>query len=188
MKIFTDVDGVLVEFCDTYLEVLYKTSGIKKTYSDITHFNFSKCVATPEQDKAVWDYIDNNPGTVYNVPFIQGALAGLQELRKYGQVVALTSPHLGPTWHHERTHVLIDKCGFTKKEVIFCSDKKLVPGDVLIEDSLENAQDYIKEHPKSTVILLDCPYNQGKISGITRVKDWEEVVDVVKVTYKQRFR
>jgi 5'(3')-deoxyribonucleotidase len=124
LNIKTDVDGVLSHFCITYLEILEKTSGIKKELKDITSFNFQKCVATPEQDKAVWDYINNTPGVVYNIPHMEGALQGLSEVRKLGHVKALTSPHLGPTWFYERAMSLIDNFGFTKKEIIFCSDRR----------------------------------------------------------------
>lgn len=177
LRCAVDIDGVCVDFCHTYLRILKDVVGIDKKYEDIVSFDFSK-LTSKEDDKKVWDYIDNTPGVVYDVPEIKDAFKGIEYLRTLGRVVAVTSPHLGPTWMWERTRVLQMNFGFSKKDIVFCSDKYLVPADIFIEDSLENVNTYIEHHPKALVFLMETPYNQGKTKAI-RVKDWAELLTQV---------
>lgn len=170
MRIFTDVDGVLADLVTPYLGLLNMLTGRRHSYADVTDFSFSKCVATPEEDAAVWALIDRSPGFVRMMAWHDGAKDGLEKLRTTGTVKALTAPHFGPLWMPERAHWLLGR-GFTKKQVIFCSDKQDVPGDVLVEDCLQNAQEWQTAHPSGIAILLDSPYNQGRTDAI-RVNDW----------------
>jgi 5'(3')-deoxyribonucleotidase len=175
-----DVDNVMVDFCYTYLKILNQLTGMDKKYEDIIDFDFSKCVCNKTQDAMVWNYIDNNPGIVSGIPEIPNAFRSIEHLRTLGKVVALTSPHLGPTWMYERAQALMMNFGFTKKEIIFCSDKHLVPGDFLIEDSLNNVNEYKRHHPNAIVFLLDTPYNQGGTLGI-RVNNWIELLERIHI-------
>lgn len=172
-----DCDGVLVNFSYTFLNILNRLTGINVPSHSV--FDFSD-ICNKNQEAMVWHYIDNNPGVVSSIPEMKDAFKGIETLRKLGRVVALTSPHLGPTWQYERSQALMMNFGFTKKDIIFCSDKKLVPGNVLIEDNLDNVNEYKEAHPNSVVFLIDAPYNQGNTQAI-RVQNWQEIFNKLDV-------
>lgn len=175
--IWVDCDGVLADFQSLYLRLL-RQSGKDRTRADVTDYDFTRCVATREEDRAIWETIDATPGLVYNLGWVEGAHAGLRALREIGHVRCLTSPHLGPTWMHERARWLIERAGFRKDEIVFCSNKPLVHGDFLIEDHLETANAWQLHHPNSTAILLDAPYNQGATLGFRKF-GWHEIAQSI---------
>jgi 5'(3')-deoxyribonucleotidase len=177
-KIFVDVDGCLVDFATSYLSVLLMQTGRYHSHAQVTDFDFTKCVASPAEDDAVWRHIDRTPGFVTRLQPMDGAITALAELRTLGTVRALTAPHLGPTWMHERSRWLLS-AGFTKREIIFCSDKPLVPGDVFIEDRKDTCEAWQEAHPDSLAILFDQPHNQGA-SPCIRARGWPEAVAMVR--------
>ncbi len=181
MKIWVDCDGVLANFCDAYLSILTEVTGRAHEWAHVTHFDFAKCIASEAEDELVWRTIDKRPGFVRSLRWVPGAHVGLAELRTLetfgAQVRCLTSPHIGPHWMHERAQWLLNR-GFKKKEIVFCADKPLVHGDVLIEDNLETANAWQSAHRNGVAILLDAPYNRGETRG-HRAKDWNEIVRIV---------
>jgi uncharacterized HAD superfamily protein len=57
-----------------------------------------------------------------------------------------------------------------------------MPGDVLIDDSLENCNEWAAAHPQALTILVDRPYNRrGAIHpSIVRTQRWSEVLKLVE--------
>lgn len=178
--IWVDCDGVLADFVGTYLGLHAMLNGRACCRDEVTAFDFSKCVATPEEDEKIWRHIDKTPGIVRGLVAIPGAADALEELRTIGHVRCLTSPHLGPTWMHERAQWLA-ALGFKKADIVFCSDKKLVHGDVLIDDKLETVLEYKDHHPRSVPVLFDAPYNQREPSDrLLRARGWTHAVYLVR--------
>lgn len=158
--ILLDIDGVIVDFKDTYLMLLKELHGVHKTEADITNFDFTKCIATVEQDRAIWRHIERSPGMVYNFAVYDGAMDFLAELRQLGRVVACTSP-ANANWTAERSQWLQDKAGFSKRDIVLASDKSLIGGDYLIDDLVKNLAEWSEEggcggYP----LLFDRPWNQ----------------------------
>jgi 5'(3')-deoxyribonucleotidase len=179
MRILVDCDGVLADFQQAYLTALFETSGVIRGIGDVTDFDFTKCVATKEQDNAVWRHIDRTPGFVRKLDWHPGAEDGLTELFMLGHVVCVTSPHIGPTWMFERMHWLTER-GFSSKDVVFAKDKSIVSGHVLIDDKPEHCDEWSFSSGNYS-ILLDAPYNRVPVGRLVhRAKDWTAVVDGVK--------
>ncbi len=178
-KILLDVDGVQADFVTAYLGMLNLVTGRAHRYEDVTNWQFSKCVSSPEEDREVWGLIDRSPGLVRNLGWHDGAEKGVAALRALAPVRAVTSPHYGPHWVPERAHWLMDR-GYAKRDIIFCSAKEDVPGTLLVEDRLANAVDWAQHHPNSLSILMNAPWNQGPLPGnVIRVRNWEIAVDVI---------
>jgi 5'(3')-deoxyribonucleotidase len=185
MKIWVDVDGVCANFTALYLSLLNQRFGRMRVFEEVTKFDFSACVSNKDEDRWIWQHIDATPGLVYQLDDLPGARDGLAALRTLGKVRALTSPTFGPTWMPERARWLLDR-GFAKADIVFCSDKALVPGDVLIDDRLETCIEWQAAHPNGTAIVFDAPYNQGDLQGCTRCRGWIEVVECVAATARQK--
>lgn len=184
-KIWLDCDGVLADTVSPYLGLLNMITGRRHRYEDVTSFRFSACVASVEEDAAVWVLIDRSPGFVKHMAPVTGALDGLQQLRALGHKLGcLTSPHYGPHWVPERAAWLMAR-GFTKKQIHFSSAKEDVPGCILIEDFLANLVTYKAEHPQSLAVLINQPWNQG-CGDFVRVHSWGQAVRVVKQFLAER--
>jgi 5'(3')-deoxyribonucleotidase len=178
LNIWVDCDGVMADFVGLYLSILNYHTGRDHVHEHVTCFDFASCVASTDEDERVWRHIDAHPGLVRGLEFIAGAKEALDELRKLGTVRCLTSPHLGPTWMPERARWL-QAAGFTKKQIVFCSDKALVPGDVFIEDNKDTCEAWQAAHPGGLAILFDAPHNQGPTTCI-RALGWASVLGVLR--------
>lgn len=173
--IWFDCDGVLADLVGGWLCVANRITGRRATHADVTSWEFSKCIVSAEEEVKVWLQIDSAPGFCRGLSMIDAAALGvLLRVRQLGYPVGcLTSPHLGPYWVPERVEWL-KELGFTKREVVFASDKNHVPGLVLVEDNRDNAEQWLKAWPGSTAILIDRPWNQGPTPA-TRVRTWDDV-------------
>jgi 5'(3')-deoxyribonucleotidase len=109
---------------------------------------------------------------------ILGSELALAVLRTLGPVGCLTSPHIGPHWVFER-HNWLRARGFKKDEIVFASDKTHVPGVVLVDDKLDNLEQWQAAHPRGVAILFDQPWNQGHTT-VLRAHGWAEVVYAVR--------
>ncbi len=180
--ILCDVDGILVDFAESYLRLLREMFGVHKTEADITSFHFEQCVSTPEQDRAIWQDIARNPGFVYNLPVYDGAMGFLAELRQLGRVVACTSP-ANPLWTAERAQWLLDKGGFEKRDIVVASDKSLVMGDVLIDDAIHNLEGW-RMGPggiRGYGLLMNRPWNSQCSGAIwARAFDYGQLLNYVR--------
>ena len=174
--IWVDCDGVLADFTAAYLQILNAHTGRSHSDADITSFDFGKCIASKEEDNHVWREFDRSPGLIAGLADLPGAEAGLSALRKLGKVGCLTSPHLGPYWMPERARWLQAR-GFTKREIIFASDKSHVAGSVLVDDRFDNCLDWAKANPNGLSVCLTAPWNKDESHWhVQRADSWGEVL------------
>lgn len=156
--ILVDCDGVLADFTAAFLQIVHDIIGRKHTVYQVTEWEFRDCITSKEEDKLLWDHIAVTPGIVANLqplPFMQG----LDVLRKYATVKCVTSPSLGPHWMYERHKWLMKVAGFSKRDIIFASDKGPVRGDFLVDDAVHNVEEWKAANPHGTAILLEQPWN-----------------------------
>jgi 5'(3')-deoxyribonucleotidase len=181
--ILVDCDGPLADFVAAYLSLVHEHTGRLHTHEQVTNFSFQKCVVSAEEDDHVWKrMIDARPGLVRNLGETFGSAEGLHALRQLGcKVACLTSPHLGPHWMYERAQWLLER-GFTKREIIFASDKSHVSGFILIDDNVDNCEAWAKANPHGVAILFEAPWNRGaKLrENVLHACDWNEVVFKVR--------
>jgi 5'(3')-deoxyribonucleotidase len=178
-RVWLDCDGILAEFVPAYLALVTEHTGRVHRPEDVTAFELHKCVTTKEEDNFIWQNLIDRPGFITNMVDIPGAAEAVAELRIIAKVGCLTSPHLGPFWMHERAQWLLAR-GFSKRDIIFASDKSHVRGDVLIDDRKDNCIDWAKANPSGFAILMDCPWNQGSAPYCIRARGWPEVVRLVR--------
>lgn len=156
-----DCDGVLCDFSSVYLGSLWAVTGRAHTCEEVTHWNFSECVCTPEEDAKVWARLGRMPGTVANLRPYLGMTEVAARVRATARVVAVTAPTYSIAyWTNERL-AWLKKFGFSEADVIFTKDKSLVRGDVLVEDNLRYLESWCAANPWSTGILVDRPWNRS---------------------------
>ncbi len=175
LTIGLDIDGVCCDFAETYLRLLRELHGVVRREEDITNFDFSKCVATPQQDKAIWDYIERSPGLVYNLPLYDGAKGFLAELRQLGRVVACTAP-ASPRWAAERWQWLEDKAGFKSNDIVLTHSKNFCAFDFLVDDAEHN----LRSWGHGSKVLFARPWNRVDSEDSYRAHDYADVLDFIK--------
>lgn len=153
-RILIDVDGVLADL----VGALCSRLSWKATEENITTYNFGECLS-PE-DAGIFEATMAEPGFAASLPWYEGAKDMLAQMHKEGDVVILTKPfHKSKTWVYDRNQWLK---GYADK-IIHTGHKEYVSGDVLIEDSVENARKWQAAHPRGQVILIPRPWNRHVI-------------------------
>lgn len=177
--VLLDCDGVLADFTGAYLDLVYEFTGERFAHADVTHFKiadaaFFKDVSTrhPNLRFSIDQHITQSPTFCRNLAVLPGSQAAVERIRKTGaRVYCVTSPwHSSPYWQYERTKWLSEHFGFKPSEVVSTNDKRIVAGDILVDDKLDNLTDWHHGLP----LLWDAPYNQYP-THIARVTDWEQV-------------
>lgn len=84
----------------------------------------------------------------------------VQQLRRLGDVVAVTAPMHSPHWAHERCCWLRDHFGFERDDVISTTGKHWVAGDFLADDSAVHLARWSERWgTPQRAFLVDQPYN-----------------------------
>jgi 5'(3')-deoxyribonucleotidase len=173
MVILLDVDGVLADFTGAVLRVGNKFSGMQKTHEDVTMWDIWKVFP----DRCKEDILKevSSAGFCSGLECLPHAKKMVSNLREMGDVYAVTSPwHSSPTWCWERTLWLLEHFGFEANQVVHTHEKRLVRGDVLIDDRVETIKAWDAEVGNILGILWDAPYNRSE-KVHWRVKDWDEL-------------
>lgn len=176
MKILIDADDVLEDLTPKWITYLNKKYGTDANFEEDYDWDLSKIFPTlsreqvydAEFEEELWDTIEPIPGAV---EYVEKLLNDGHELyivtdtpyqivkTKFEKVIFKYFPFL--TWNN----------------CIITSNKKMVKGDVLIDDGLHNliGAEYRK-------ILVSAPYNEAfdaEKNGMVRVKNWEEIYEAV---------
>ncbi len=173
--IAVDVDQVVADLHDTWLERYNKDYDDHVTVWDIVDWDITKFVK-PECGNKIFDYL-NDPTLYEDVIVIEGALAGVEHLKSCGyRVVYATSCHIG--MHDAKWMWLVEE-GFlpkanTQKDLISLSDKALVRADYLIDDRALHIHNFVRAGGEMG-FLFDAPHNHAN-TDLFRVKSWADVV------------
>lgn len=156
--ILIDVDGVLANMVEPWLDVLYRVTHRSHHVNQIQGFDFQG-VCNPHEAAQVWRYIAGTPGWCLGLLDYPGAANALGRLRRLGRVVAVTAPLAeSDFWTFERARWL-GRRGFRKEDIVFASDKSLVTGDVLIDDGQHNIDAF-----QGPGMLIARPWNRGTLT------------------------
>lgn len=151
-RILCDVDGVLADLVGA---LAAEVPGLRE--ADVTRYELAECLAPDMSGRA--HRAMATPGFCSSLDWYPGARAFLACLRDVGDVFAVTTPYQdSATWPYERTRWLASE--LPKERILFATDKSIIGGTVLVEDSAENAAAWLEEHRHGTAILIDRPWNQ----------------------------
>jgi len=188
MKIAIDLDDVLANSLDSFMEFYNKNYGGELKREDFTAFTLNEIMGTPveEERNILEDYDDR--GYYENIEPTSGAKEAVLELGKKNELVIVTSR---PQKKEEQTRRWLKKHMPEFSEVYFIRREyggesktkgevcKELGVEVLIEDNLGYAKSCVSEGVK--VLLFDYPWNQEKNlpENMIRVKSWEEILKVL---------
>ena len=165
--IFVDVDGVLTEHNQTFLEQINRRFGATYAYEDITSFHYDECMEAEHAEVMLNMWHGEN---LYdNWPPEPGAMEAVREMRTFARVIALSSPMLG---HIKSKYQWLLEQGFGRDGIIFAHDKSLMRGALLIDDRMKNIYNFTGE-----AICFARPWNTGwNTSKGIRTSNWDEIV------------
>jgi 5'-nucleotidase len=172
MRLLIDMDGVVANFLEHFC-YLFNRRYLRNVQPDsITTFDLSKSIegATREECNTIF----KSPGFFDNLLPVDGAIEALNSLEDKGhEIVFVTSCYTG---HEDKLNWLNRHLDFVPT-VVFCNNKYLVKGDILLDDSIDNLEQWANEWVHNHAVCFDAPYNQAW-NGKT-VKNWNEFQELV---------
>ena len=177
MRIFVDMDDILVNLLDEWLIQLNRYKGVQpKTIDDITEWSMNKayptltdyqifnCLSTAE----FWERV--NP--------IPNAYKYLKMLKEDGHEIYVATASYPLPFYHKLEQCLLKHFDFlSSKDIICLHNKSLLDGDVLFDDYHENLR-----HFKGIKVLRNRPYNMNVETPYVdfRIDTWEEFYTMIK--------
>lgn len=184
LTVLIDMDDTMENLCEVWVNQLSALFNLNVTIDDIHEWDLTKVFPTlntqeifwPLRTKALWSQVKPLPGAVKTI----------EMLKRDGHRVVVVSAAGA-----EQTPVKLNNClfkyfPFSMDDVIICSQKDLIYGDVLIDDGPHNLQRF-----RGLRVLFPAAHNRGfnaKTIGATRVKDWDSVYAyITRVAKTPRF-
>lgn len=193
MVLGLDLDEVLLGFLPAFTQFHNEVYGTRLVLEDYSCYRFWEILGVSKEEGL--GRMDNFYRTEHfrGIRPLGGAVEGVRELRKEGELVVITSR---PEWIRGETESSLeryfpgqfrevcfsrhisaegDKKGKTKSEICLEGGIK-----VLVDDCL----DYVLECAGKgiKVVMMDCPYNRVEElpEGVRRVYDWKGVLEAVR--------
>lgn len=191
-----DVDGPLADFCGGVYDLVQQVAGVTLVDQDFpSDWNFldrieeairKKGGGLPYMAKAQVIAGISEKGFCENLRTVPGAAEAVESLRKNYDVMFVTSPwHNIPFWMYERTRWLVKNMGARPKDIIHCSQKHLVRGTFLLDDSPEHVRSWAQVQgetmPSVTPAWLWSTYFNQEERDLRRLRSWEEVLELAGV-------
>lgn len=157
-RVLIDCDGPLADFVGALCGALRRRGFFRRFETSIRHWDLS--LSLSHDEAAEVDTILRVPGFWSSMPRMPYAVELVQAIRRAGaEPFCVTSPYPTPRFFVERPHWLAPM--FTPDETLFVrtGSKRLVDGEVLIEDHPGTAASWLDAHPKGNAILVDRPWN-----------------------------
>lgn len=167
-------DGVLADFITPCLRVIADLTGVQHAHDDVDVWDFDRKFLPLAHERAVyWERITAKGFCASLQPY-EGAQRGVERLSGVADVYVVTSPMLAPHWAHERQQWLREHFGIEHKRIVSTHAKRLVHGDVFVDDKPEHIDGWRDANGGATVLWARA-YNQGKCLGQFRANDWSLV-------------
>lgn len=176
MIILVDLDNVLINTGEAWVEELNRIHHTTVKHDDITDWDITKFFPTLSSEDV---YKPLHTSELWQrVTPVSGAAETLQKLIADGHdvyVATASSPDtIGMKWNMvlKRYFDFIDD-----RHIIVTSRKQILAGDILIDDAPFNL-----EGGKYKGILFDAPHNRSYVecdSGFVRAKNWNEIYEYI---------
>jgi 5'(3')-deoxyribonucleotidase len=184
VNILLDCDGVLADFPSAALRYINARAGREYLLGDIEEHDILKALSL-DHWQADFDRWCIETDVCRELEPYKGARAFVDELRTLGDVICVTSPYSAvPNWMHSRLAWLSEHVGIGKRDVVFCKRKELVRGHVLIDDKLENCEDFVKGSQHRVAHVFDRPWNRQRAKSgghmMMRARGYGEVLAALR--------
>lgn len=177
MRIFVDMDDILVNLLNEWLIHLNNYKGVKpKTEKDIDAWNMKNHYPTLTDNQLY--------GCLSDVEFwkrvqpVDSAYKYLKLLKEEGHEIYVATSSYPLSFWCKTEYCLFKHFDFLSlKDVICINNKSLLKGDVLFDDYHENLRNF-----KGVKVLRDKPYNRNCDEDCFhfRINTWEEFYEIIQ--------
>lgn len=177
MRILVDLDCVLINTGEVWVDILNEVHGTTVKYDDVNEWDMTKFFPTLSRDE-VYEPLSN--GSVWSrVSPIPGARDTIERLIADGhEVYIVTASSLNTIGNKWREVIQKFFPMIKHNNVIVASNKQMIIADVLIDDAPHNI-----EGGKYFGILFEAPHNRSYnecVSGFARAHNWDDVYKVIE--------
>lgn len=181
-RILLDVDGIFADFVTPCLDAVYAHTGKRFHHDDVSDWDIMKsCGIDEKTGEAIYKSMQVK-GLCESIPAYPGAREGVERLREWADVWAVTSPFGGDHWMHERDRWMIKNMGFHKDDVLHVRSKRKhgVFGNAFVEDKTDTLKEWRTHWPDQLSVLFVRNYNMNDGWDGYAARDWFNLVGVLE--------
>lgn len=170
LTIAVDMDGILVDLLEPWLDVLNIKLRHPISKNDVTHYRMEKIAALSDANCTAEQIMSilHVPDFFYKAPPIAGAIYAMRQLVTLGHHVQIVTAVPTISWFNDsvrkqKRQWLYKQMPFIQDEdIIFAEaeDKHEVKADVFIDDRPDTLMRYASAHPAALVCGIEYPYNR----------------------------
>lgn len=187
MKINVDLDGVVVDFCQGFIQMLHEHDSEQFPLDSLpypTQWNWWPEWNMSQGEWMSWFRKGVESGQIWrDAPMIQGASACLWQLSDADHHIRIVTHRLGWQYLHavaiKTTVDWLEAHNIPYRDIAFEGAKTEIEADVIIDDK----PDLSWVQPGKVNILFDRPYNQNisiaTKGGFIRAFGWPDVMMIV---------
>lgn len=175
-----DVDGIAANFVEMAVEVMNKVSGQSIHMDQVDCWDVTQLLLEQEhREESKKQFLSHGFCASFNE--YVGTKEAIHKLNNSTDLYFVTSPMMdNKSWMQERAEWLISRYGVRHNQVNFVTDKFIVRGDFLLDDSGKNCSLWADRNPFGIPMIWDRPHNRNEHDKrVTRVHSWDEVLDIV---------
>ncbi|HVO67056.1 MAG TPA: hypothetical protein VMT12_11280 [Syntrophales bacterium] len=181
-----DLDGVVMDIMSSWLRMYNQDYNDCLTIDDIVSRDIEKYVK-PECGENIYKYLHTKDFFKQAQPYPE-AKDGIQKLfNTENDIWFVATPVLDTKYFVQETREWVEEYfpQIGAKKIIFCLDKGIIGGHVLIDDVFENFNGFC-----GFKVLFERPWNQhftpARLSDINdpqcvKTGSWDSIVDIVKL-------
>ena len=164
-RLLVDMDGVLADIYQQAINFEFAESGLQIHIEDV--HGKDEIVAFPNASRHV-----RERGFFRTAPVMKGAIETLEELSKHFEIFIVSAAMEFPNSLEEKYYWLEEHFPFISwEQIVLCGSKKVVRGDILIDDHFKNLDPF-----ENRTILFTQPHNKYRSeNGHERVSNWNEI-------------
>jgi len=186
MRILCDMDGVVRDVMSSWLRMYNRDYNDSLKVNDIVSRDIEKYVK-PECGKGIYEYLSMKRFFRQAQPYPESQ-DGIQKLfNTENDIWFIATPALGSEYFIQETMEWVEEHypQIGPKKIMFCLDKGIINGHVLIDDVFENFNGFC-----GAKVLFERHWNQhitpARLSDINdpqcvKTGNWDHIVDIVKL-------
>lgn len=174
MRVYFDMDGVLVDLMAGWMPYLNEVTGKNLTYKDVDMWGIEEVYGIPFSEAQIPLH---QPGFWESLPPYPGAVEYVLSLHSRGyQIYIATTPFPSDNCAWEKKLWVEEHLPFLHySRLVLVHDKHILQGDALIDDKPENLDGFMGKR-----ILFNQPWNvnlNGKLKEhmFLRVDTWRDI-------------